>query len=235
MTSVLSEDHIEQIFIQEFIDLGYSYVNGSDISPDGIAQEREYDEVVLKYRLRSAIAKQNPTVPADAQEDAIKKLLRSDSPNLFQNNYTIHKYLTEGVDVEYRKGDRIVGDKVWLIDYENPNNNEFLVVNQFTIIENNINKRPDVILFINGIPLVVIELKNAVDENATIHSAFNQLQTYKQTISSLFLYNALLIVSDGWDALYGSLTSPKQFFVPWKSIDGKEVADERRDRWGIDH
>jgi type I restriction enzyme R subunit len=226
MTAVISEDHIEQIFIQEFIDLGYSYVNGADISPDGIAQEREFDEVVLKDRLRNAIAKQNPKVPSDAKEDAIKKLLRSDSPNLFQNNYTIHKYLTEGVDVEYRKGDRIVGDKVWLIDYENPNNNEFLVVNQFTIIENNINKRPDIILFINGIPLVVIELKNAVDENATIHSAFNQLQTYKQTIPSLFLYNALLIVSDGWDALYGSLTAPKQFFVPWKSIDGKEVADE---------
>ena len=227
MTSVLSEDHIEQIVIQEFIDLGYSYVNGADISPDGVAQERAYDEVILKNRLRSAITRLNPTVPVDAQEDALKKLLRSDSPNLFQNNYTIHKYLTEGVDVEYRKGDRIVGDKVWLIDYENPTNNEFLVVNQFTIIENNINKRPDVILFINGIPLVVIELKNAVDENATIHSAFNQLQTYKKSIPSLFLYNTLLVVSDGWEALYGSLTSPKQFFVPWKSINGKEVADEQ--------
>jgi len=227
MTSVLSEDHIEQIVIQEFIDLGYSYVNGADISPDGVAQERAYDEVILKNRLRSAITRLNPTVPADAQEDALKKLLRSDSPNLFQNNYTIHKYLTEGVDVEYRKGDRIVGDKVWLIDYENPTNNEFLVVNQFTIIENNINKRPDLILFVNGIPLVVIELKNAVDENATIHSAFNQLQTYKKSIPSLFLYNTLLVVSDGWEALYGSLTSPKQFFVPWKSINGKEVADEQ--------
>jgi type I restriction enzyme R subunit len=224
--AVISEDHIEQIIIQEFIDLGYSYVNGADISPDGIAQEREFDEVVLKYRLRTAIAKLNPTVPLEAQEDALKKLLRSESPSLFQNNYNIHKYLTEGVDIEYRRGDRIVGDKVWLIDYENPNNNEFLVVNQFTIIENNVNKRPDIMLFINGIPLVVIELKNAVDENATIHSAFNQLQTYKQSIPSLFLYNALLIISDGWDAMYGSLTSPKQFFVPWKSIDGKMVADE---------
>lgn len=227
MAAVISEDHIEQIVIQEFIDLGYSYVNGADISPDGVAQERAYDEVVLKNRLRSAINRLNLTVPDDAQEDALKKLLRSDSPNLFQNNYTIHKCLTEGVDVEYRKGDRIVGDKVWLIDYENPTNNEFLVVNQFTIIENNINKRPDVILFINGIPLVVIELKNAVDENATIHSAFNQLQTYKKSIPSLFLYNTLLVVSDGWEALYGSLTSPKQFFVPWKSINGKEVADEQ--------
>jgi type I restriction enzyme R subunit len=226
MAAVISEDHIEQIVIQEFIDLGYSYINGADISPDGVAQEREFDEVVLKHRLQNAIAKLNPNVPFEAQEEAIKKVLRTDSPNLFQNNYQVHKYLTDGVDVEYRKGDRIAGDKVWLIDYENPTNNEFLVVNQFTIIENNINKRPDIILFVNGLPLVVIELKNAVDENATINSAFNQLQTYKQSISSLFLYNALLIISDGWDAMYGSLTSPKQFFVPWKSIDGKIVADE---------
>jgi type I restriction enzyme R subunit len=224
--AVISEDHIEQIFIQEFIDLGYTYLNGADISPDGIAQERTYDEVVLKQRLRDAISKLNPNVPYEAQDEAIKKILRTDSPNLFQNNYQFHKYITEGVDVEYRKGDRIAGDKVWLIDYDNPNNNEYLVVNQFTIIENNINKRPDIILFINGLPLVVIELKNAVDENATIHSAFNQLQTYKQTIPSLFNYNSLLIVSDGWEALYGSLTAPKQFFVPWKSIDGKVVADE---------
>ena len=224
--AVISEDHIEQIVIQEFIDLGYVYANGADISPEGMSQERDFDEVVLKQRLRDAIKKINPNVPNEAQEDAIKKLLRSDSPSLFQNNYNIHKYLTEGVDVEYRKGDRIVGDKVWLIDYEESNNNEFLVVNQFTIIENNVNKRPDIILFINGLPLVVIELKNAVDENATIHSAFNQLQTYKQSIPSLFLYNALLIVSDGWEALYGSLTSSKQFFVPWKSIDGNVVAHE---------
>ncbi len=225
MAAVISEDHIEQIVIQEFIDLGYSYVNGADISPEGISQERQFDEVVLKQRLQAAILKLNPNVPSEAQEEAVKKLLRTNSPNLFQNNYDVHKYLTDGVDVEYRKGDRIAGDKVWLIDYENPINNEYLVVNQFTIIENNVNKRPDIILFINGLPLVVIELKNAVDENATINSAFNQLQTYKQAIPSLFLYNALLIVSDGWDALYGSLTSPKQFFVPWKSIDGKMVAD----------
>jgi type I restriction enzyme R subunit len=225
MAAVISEDHIEQIVIQEFIDLGYSYVNGAEISPEGIAQERQFDEVVLKHRLQEAILKLNPNVPSEAQEEAVKKLLRTNSPNLFQNNYDVHKYLTDGVDVEYRKGDRIAGDKVWLIDYENPSNNEYLVVNQFTIIENNVNKRPDIILFINGLPLVVIELKNAVDENATINSAFNQLQTYKQAIPSLFLYNALLIVSDGWDALYGSLTSPKQFFVPWKSIDGKMVAD----------
>ena len=224
--AVISEDHIEQIIIQEFIELGYQYINGTDISPDGSMPEREYNEVVLKNRLQEAIAKLNPTIPYEAQEEALRKVLRSDSPELFQNNYQFHKYLTEGVDVEYRKTDRIAGDKVWLIDYDNPSNNEYLVVNQFTVIENNTNKRPDVILFVNGLPLVVIELKNAADENADVSAAFNQLQTYKQAIPSLFQYNALLIASDGWDALYGSLTAPKQFFVPWKSIDGKLIADE---------
>ncbi|WP_372772368.1 type I restriction endonuclease subunit R [Mangrovibacterium sp.] len=224
--AVISEDNIEQIIIQEFIALGYQYINGTAISPDGSMPEREYNEVVLKNRLQEAIAKLNPTIPYEAQEEALRKVLRSDSPELFQNNYQFHKYLTEGVDVEYRKTDRIAGDKVWLIDYESPSNNEFLVINQFTVIEGNTNKRPDVILFVNGLPLVVIELKNAADENADVNAAFNQLQTYKQTIPSLFQYNALLIASDGWDALYGSLTSPKQFFVPWKSIDGKLVADE---------
>jgi type I restriction enzyme R subunit len=227
MPAVISEDNIEQVIIQEFIELGYTYVAGVDISPEGIAQEREFDEVVLKSRLRQAIASLNKNIPADAQDEALKKVLRTESPNLYQNNYTFHKYLTEGVDVEYRKGDRIVGDKVWLLDFENPSNNVFLVVNQFTIIENNVNKRPDVILFVNGLPLVVIELKNAVDETATIHSAYNQLQTYKKTIPSLFVYNSLLVISDGWEALYGSLTAPKQFYVPWKSIDGYLVADDR--------
>lgn len=224
--AVISEDNIEQIIIQEFIELGYQYINGTDISPDGSMPEREYNEVVLKNRLQEAIAKLNPTIPYEAQEEALRKVLRSDSPELFQNNYQFHKYLTEGVDIEYRKTDRIAGDKVWLIDYKNPSNNEFLVINQFTVIEGNTNKRPDVILFVNGLPLVVIELKNAADENADVNAAFNQLQTYKQTIPSLFQFNALLIASDGWDALYGSLTSPKQFFVPWKSIDGQLVADE---------
>lgn len=224
--AIISEDNIEQIFIQEFIDLGYEYINGTDISPEGISPEREYSDVILKERLQSAISKFNPNIPYDAQDEALRKVLRSDSSDLYQNNYQFHKYLTEGVDVEYRKGERIAGDKVWLIDYNDPSNNEFLVVNQFTIIENNVNKRPDLILFVNGLPLVVIELKNAVDENANINAAFNQLQTYKHTVPTLFQYNALLIASDGWDALYGSLTAPKQFFVPWKSIDGHLVADE---------
>lgn len=226
MAAALSEDHIEQILIQEFVELGYQYLNGLDISPGGSTPEREYHEVVLRARLQNAIVRLNPEVPPEAQEEALRKVLRSDSPNLYQNNYQFHKYLTEGVDVEYRTRDRITGDKVWLLDYQNPEQNEFLVVNQFTVIEGNVNKRPDVILFVNGLPLVVIELKNAADENATIQAAFQQLQTYKQTIPSLFQYNELLIASDGWDALYGSLTASRQFFVPWKSIDGRVIADE---------
>ncbi len=226
MTAILSEDHIEQILIQEFVDLGYTPIHGASISPDGVHQERAFDEVVLKERLARAIAAINQNVPAEAQAEALKKVLRSESVHLAENNYRFHRLLTEGVDVEYRKGSRIVGDKVWLIDFEHPENNEFLVVNQLSIIEKNVNKRPDLILYINGLPLVVIELKNAVDENATLQSAFNQLQTYKQSIPSLFQYNALLVVSDGWEALYGSLTAARQFFVPWKSIDGRLVANE---------
>ncbi len=233
MVNVITEDSIEQVFIQELVALGYTYLHGATISPDGSQQEREFNEVVLRQRLQNAIATINPNVPAEAQEEALRKVLRSDSPSLYHNNYTFHRYLTEGVEVEYRRGHRIIGDKVWLVDYENPESNEFLVVNQFTVIENNhasgragTNKRPDVILFINGMPLVVIELKNAATEDADIKAAFNQLQTYKQAIPSLFHYNALLIASDGWEAVYGSLTSPRQFFLPWKSIDGRLVADE---------
>jgi type I restriction enzyme R subunit len=225
MTAVLSEDHIEQILIQELAELGYSYLHGGVISPDGLYAERTFQEVVLKERLREAIAKFNPSIPYEAQEDALKKVLRADSPELVMNNYTFHKYLTEGVEIEYRKGDRIVGDKVWLVDFSNVEANEFLAVNQFTIIESNQNKRPDLILFVNGLPLVVIEIKNATDEKADLQAAFNQLQTYKKAIPSLFQYNSLLIATDGWDALYGSLTAPKQFFLPWKSIDGRIIAD----------
>jgi type I restriction enzyme, R subunit len=226
MVAVISEDSIEQIVIKELQDLGYTHLNGIDISPDGMMQEREFHEVVLKQRLQDAITTINSNVPAEAQEEALRKVLRSDSPNLYQNNYNFHRYLTEGVEVEYRNEGRIVGDKVWLVDYDNPENNEFLVVNQFTVIEGDTNKRPDIVLFVNGLPLVVIELKNAADENADIKAAFNQIQTYKQTIPLLFQYNVLLIATDGWEAIFGSLTASKQFFQPWKTVDGVSLADE---------
>jgi len=225
MRNSITENEIEEIALSYLESLGYSYLLGTDISPDGEHPERQYNEVVLATRLRDAIDKLNPTITQDAKEDALKKVLRTDSPNLLINNESFHQYLTDGVDVEVRTDSGIRGEKVYIVDFETPENNEFLAINQFTIIEGNQNKRPDIILFINGLPLVVIELKNAVDENATIKSAYNQLQTYKQAIPSLFTYNELLIVSDGWDALCGTLTSDFGRFMSWKTKDGKTTAD----------
>ncbi|MBX2901180.1 MAG: type I restriction endonuclease subunit R [Cyclobacteriaceae bacterium] len=221
----ISENEIEEIAIGYLQGLGYQYLNGLVMSPDGEHPERQYNEVVLVNRLRDAIDKLNPALSQDAKEDALKKVLRSDSPNALINNENFHKHLTEGVDVEVRTADGIRGEKVYIADFNQPDNNEFLAVNQFTIIEGNQNKRPDIILFINGLPLVVIELKNAVDENATIKSAFSQLQTYKQAIPSLFTFNELMIVSDGWDALCGTVTSDFGRFMSWKTKDGRTTAD----------
>jgi type I restriction enzyme, R subunit len=225
MNNSISENEIEQIAISYLQSMGYTYLVGTDISPDGEHPERQYNDVVLVTRLRDAIDKHNPTLSQNAKEDALKKVLRTDSPNGLINNETFHKYLTEGVEVEIRTQDGIRGEKVYLANFEQAEQNEFLVVNQCTIIEGNQNKRPDIILFINGLPLVVIELKNATDENATVKAAFNQLQTYKQTIPSLFTYNELLIVSDGWDALCGTITSDWGRFMTWKTKDGNTTAD----------
>lgn len=235
----ISENDIEQIALGYLQTLGYNYAWGPAISPEGEQQERQHNEVVLVNRLRTAIDKLNPTLTAEAKEDALKKVLRTDSPNPLINNEIFHKYLTEGIDVEIRTKEGIRGEKVYIVDFNNVDENEFLAINQFTIIEQNPaigsgrqNKRPDIILFINGLPLIVIELKNAVDENATIKTAFNQLQTYKQAIPSLFTYNELLIVSDGWDALCGTVTSDWGRFMSWKTKDaclpdrqGKTTAD----------
>jgi type I restriction enzyme, R subunit len=221
----ISESDIEQIAISYLQNLGYSFLLGPDISSDGEHPERQYNEVVLITRLRDAIDKLNPNIPFEAREDALKKVLRTDSTDLIINNITFHRYLTEGIDVEIRTKEGIRGDKVYIVDFDNPENNEFLVVNQFTVIEQNQNKRPDLILFVNGLPLVVIELKNATDENATVKSAFNQLQTYKQAIPSLFIYNVLLIASDAWDAKCGTITSDWSRFLSWKTKDGKTTAD----------
>ncbi|KAA6339922.1 Type I restriction enzyme EcoR124II R protein [termite gut metagenome] len=221
----ITENEIEQIALDYLQQLGYSYLMGTTISPDGEHPERQYNEVVLATRLRDAIDKLNPAISQDAKEDALKRVLRTESPNLLINNEIFHKYLTEGVDVEVRTNSGIRGEKVYIVDIDNPENNEFLAINQFTIIEDNQNKRPDIILFINGLPIVVIELKNATDENATVKTAFDQLQTYKQAIPSLFAYNELLIVSDGLDAHCGTLTSDWSRFLFWKSKDGCTTAD----------
>ncbi len=224
MRNPITESDIEEIAIRYLQGLGYSYVLGTDISPDGKYPERQYNEVVLVNRLRSAIDRLNLNVSEDAKEEALKRVLRTESHDLLINNETFHRYLTDGVDVEIRTESGIRGEKVYIVDFEKPENNEFLAVNQFTVVEGNQNKRPDIVLFVNGLPLVVIELKNAVDENANLKSAFNQLQTYKQAIPSLFTYNSLLIISDGWEARCGTITSDYGRFMRWKTKDGRTEA-----------
>jgi len=225
MRNSITENDIEDIALSYLQGLGYAYQLGTVISPDGEHPERQYNEVVLVTRLRDAIDKLNPNISQDAKEDALKKVLRTESPNALINNENFHRYLTDGVDVEMRTESGIRGEKIYIVDFENPENNEFLAINQFTVVEGNQNKRPDIILFVNGLPLVVIELKNAVDENANLKSAFNQLQTYKQAIPSLFTYNSLLIISDGWDARCGTITSDYGRFMTWKTKDGQTTAD----------
>lgn len=225
MRNSITENEIEEIALNYLQGLGYTYQLGTVISPDGEHPERQYNEVVLVTRLCDAIDKLNPTLSQDAKEDALKKVLRTESPNALINNETFHRYLTDGVDVEMRTESGIRGEKIYIVDFVNPENNEFLAINQFTVVEGNQNKRPDIILFVNGLPLVVIELKNAVDENANLKSAFNQLQTYKQAIPSLFTYNSLLVISDGWDARCGTITSDYGRFMTWKTKDGQTTAD----------
>ena len=221
----ITENIIEQFAIDLLERLGYQYIYAPDIAPDGEKPERtSYEDILLLERLKDAIRRINPNVPIDAQEEALKEVQRIHSPELITNNETFHRMLTEGINVSYQKDGHQRGDLVWLIDFETPENNEFIVANQFTVIENGNNKRPDVILFVNGIPLVVIELKNPADENATVKSAFKQLQTYKQIIPSLFTYNEFMIASDGLEAKAGTISSGYTRFMAWKSADGKEEA-----------
>ena len=222
MTTFVSEEDVEEFAFDVLTGLGYERAYGPDISEGGLRAERKYNEVVLLARLRRAIDRLNPSIPSEAKEEAIKKVLREASQNLVENNHTFHKMLVDGVDVEYRKNGRIVGDKVWLIDFDNVENNEFLAVNQFTVIEGNNNRRPDIVLFVNGLPLVVIELKNPADKEATIWKAYGDHQTKMQEIPSLFRFNEILIISDGTGARAGTITSDKQRFMPWKTIDGEE-------------
>ena len=218
----LTESQIEQLTIELLQNLGLDYAYGPDIAPDGNRPERQsFEDVLLLEYLQKAVNRINPTIPQDSREYAIKQIQRLNSPELIANNEAFHRMLTEGIKVSYQKDGSERGDLVWLIDFKNPENNDFLVVNQFTVIENGVNKRPDVVLFVNGLPLVIIELKNPADENATVKSAYKQIQTYKQTIPSLFTYNEILVISDGLEARAGSLSAGFDRFMAWKSSDGK--------------
>ncbi len=223
--SRLTESTIEEFAINLFERLGYRHLHGPDIAPDSESPERrDYAEVLLAGRLDAALRRINPRLPSDLLQTALKDVQRIHSPELLANNETLHRLLTEGVPVSTHKEGGERGERVWLLDFAHPENNEFLVVNQFTVIDNHQNKRPDLVLFVNGIPLVVIELKNAADENATLRTAWLQIETYKQAIPSLFTYNALVVISDGLEAKAGSLSAGLSRFMAWKSADGKAEA-----------
>lgn len=221
----ITENIIEESAIEILQSQGWEYANGKEISPEGLFCEREnFNQIVLLNRLRTAIAKINPTIPLDAQEAAVQKVLRIASPVLLHNNEEFHRLLVEKVKIPYQENGYERSHEVALIDFENPANNQFLVVNQYTIIENNQNKRPDVLLFVNGLPLVVIELKNAASENADIKSAYQQIQTYKAIIPSLFTYNAICILSDGLECKAGSISADLSRYMTWKTADGIKEA-----------
>ncbi len=226
--NIITESEIEQAALDWFKGLGYSVLNEPDIASGELFAERaSYSDVILENRVRSALTKINPAIPDEAIEDAFRKLTRiiHESPLLAANNHRFHKMLTEGIEVEYKDAEgRIVGDSVGIIDFDNLDNDNWLAVNQFTVVEGQSNRRPDIVVFVNGIPLGVIELKNPSDENATVKDAFNQLQTYKKEIPSLFLYNGILLVSDGIEARAGTLTADWEWFLPWRTITGDDLA-----------
>lgn len=224
----MTENEIEQLAIALLEQQGYTYINGVHLAPDaGDIERTSFEEVVLKQRLENAVRRINPTIPTDAQQDAVKQILRIASPDVLSNNETFHRLLTEGIPVTKRVNGQERGDRVFLIDFESPLHNEFSVVNQFTIIENGVNKRPDIILFVNGLPLVVIELKNATDDKTTIQSAFRQIETYKAMISSLFTFNAFSVISDGLEAKAGTISAGLSRFMAWKTTDGISEASKQ--------
>ncbi len=222
----ITENTIEEFALELFREMGYKYIHAPEIAPDGDSPERKsYDDVILESRLRDAIKRINPGLAPGLTDDAVKELRRAGAPDLISANEEFHKMMTMGINVSYQKDGSTRGEIVRLIDFENPENNEFLAANQLTVIENNRNRRPDIVLFVNGIPLVVIELKNPADENATLKTAFDQLQTYKVQIPVLFTYNGFMIISDGLEARAGSLSAGFTRFMAWKTADGKSEAD----------
>ncbi len=222
----LSEAAVEQALLEQLGRLGYCVEQEENIGPDGHRPEREsHDEVVLKKRFENAVALLNPGLPLEARQDAIRKVMQFELPSLLEENRRLHKLITEGVDVEYYADDgTLTAGKVSLINFENPEQNDWLAVSQFVVIAGQYNRRPDVVIFVNGLPLGVIELKAPGSGNATLVGAFNQLQTYKKQIPALFNLNALLVTSDGITARVGSLSADLERFMPWRTTDGKDVA-----------
>ena len=223
----ITESVVEEAALDWLESLGWSIAHGPDIAPDSLAAERaDYGRVVLERRLRDALVQLNPDLPAEALEDAFRKLNRPEGTSPETRNRAFHRMLVEGVTVEYRAANGAIrGAQARVIDFDVPANNDWLAVNQFTVVENNHERRPDVVLFVNGLPLGVIELKNPADEDATIWTAWQQLQTYKAELPALFAMNAALMVSDGVEARIGTLTAGREWFKPWRTISGEGLAD----------
>src|SRR2546427_1855961 len=224
---VIHESDVEENILAILEDLDYEIIRGDneDYLPGGRSSLRaDYKEVVLVERLREALRRINPSITEEAREQAVKQVLRSESQKLIANNEGFHRMLVDGTDVAVhsKEGERY--EKIWLFDFKTPEskNNEFLAVKQFTVIENNIERRPDVVLFVNGIPLLILELKNLADEDATIWTAYDQFQTYTEQLPTLFRFNEILVISDGIEARSGTITSEKERFMQWKTIDGEK-------------
>src|SRR5687768_14501469 len=226
--AAFTESVVEDAALDWLEALGYTVLHGPGMAAGEPAAERSdpnYRDVMLERRIRQALIRLNPDLPADALEDAWRKLTRMDAPSLVERNRAVHRMLIDGVTVEYRRKDgSIAGAQARVIDFETTANNDWLAVNQFTVSEGQHTRRPDVVLFINGLPLAVIELKNSAAENATVWSAFQQLQTYQAQVPAFFATNALLLASDGVQARIGSLGAGKEWFKPWRTISGREDA-----------
>lgn len=225
MPRAIHESDVEENVLSILESLGYEIIRGDneDHLPGGrFALRAGYSDVVLVERLRDALRKINPSISEEAREQAVKQVLRSESQKLIADNESFNKLLVDGVDIPVQLEGEERYQKVWLFDFENPENNDFLAVNQFTVIENNVDRRPDVVLFVNGIPLLVLELKNPADEEATIWTAYDQFQTYEDQLPSLFRFNEILVISDGIEARAGTITSERERFMQWKTIDGRK-------------
>jgi len=220
---MISEDQLEQLCLDWFRNIGYDYINGYDIAPDGEYPERvDYRQVVLFDRLLSQLQKINPHIPLDVLERVSQQIAKPESPVLIKSNHVFHRLLLEGVKVDFKIDGEEKTDYVALLDFATATNNQFFVVNQYTLAGSKGHRRPDVLVFVNGLPLAVLELKNPVDESADIWSAYQQLQTYKDEISDLFIFNAALVVSDGLHARVGSLTANKERFLPWRTVANED-------------
>lgn len=220
---MITEDQLEQLCLNWFQDQGYDYIFGPDISPDGDNPERsDYRQVTLHDRLLVSLQQINPFIPLEKLEDVASLISKPEFPILVKSNRAFHKLLSEGVPVTYIEGEEEKHDHVRLIDFNTVDNNQFLVVNQFTVQGTKMHRRPDVVVFINGLPIAVIELKNPADEHADVWDAFNQLRTYKDEISDLFVFNEALVISDGITARIGSLTASKEWFMPWRTIKDED-------------